>query len=188
MTSAKQRVANRANSLKSTGPKTSAGKGRTSGNARTHGLSASLPLQALDPVVRELSSLIAQDGVPLDLAQEIGHKILSYESNQTYQGQLFLQSQEYLLAQLSVQSAMRDSFGVELDMMADLINEQRYVLGEVKKSDYKFVINMQHRMLRLTLRRLKRQELAHAKRVHNSVRYLKRSSNQLIKTLKDLNK
>jgi protein-arginine kinase activator protein McsA len=45
---------------------------------------------------------------------------------------------------------------------------------------------MQHRMLKLTLRQIKRQEVEHAKRVRNSVRYLKRSSNQLIKSLKGL--
>jgi hypothetical protein len=59
-------------------------------------------------------------------------------------------------------------------------------VGRIKKSDLNFVINIQHKMLKLTLRQLKRQEAEHAKQVRSSVRYLKRSSNQLIKSLKGL--
>ena len=81
---------------------------------------------------------------------------------------------------------MRDSFGTELDMMADFLDEKRFLGGRIKKSDLNFVINMQHKMMKLTLRQIKRQEVEHAKRVRNSVRYLKRSSNQLIKSLKGL--
>jgi hypothetical protein len=47
------------------------------------------------------------------------------------------------------------------------------------------VINIQHKMLMVALRQIKRQEVEHAKRVH-SVKYLNRSSNQLIKSLKGL--
>ncbi len=70
--------------------------------------------------------------------------------------------------------------------MADFLDEKRYLVGRIKKSDLNFVANTQHKMLKLTLRQLKRQEAEHAMRVRNSVSYLKRSSNQLIKSLKGL--
>lgn len=81
---------------------------------------------------------------------------------------------------------MRNSFGKELDLMADFLDEKRYLGMGIKKSDLNFVINTQHKMLKLTLRQINRQQAEHAKRVRNSVRYLKRSSNQLIKSLKGL--
>jgi hypothetical protein len=67
-----------------------------------------------------------------------------------------------------------------------VLDEQRYLVGGIKKSDLNFVINTHHKMLKLTLRQLKRQEAEQAKQVRSSVRYLKRSSNQLIKSLKGL--
>ena len=70
--------------------------------------------------------------------------------------------------------------------MADVFDEQRYLVGRIKRSDLNFVINTQHKMLNLTLRQLKRQETEHAKQVRSFDRYLKRSSNQLIKSLKGL--
>jgi len=70
--------------------------------------------------------------------------------------------------------------------MADVLDDQRYLVGRIEKSDLNFVINMQQKMLKLTLRQIKRQEAEDSKRVRNLVRYLKRSSNQLIKSLKGL--
>jgi len=94
--------------------------------------------------------------------------------------------QQPIRTETAVQEEMRNSFGTELDLMADFLDERRYLAGRIKKSDLNFVINTQHKMLKLTLRQVKRQEAEHAKRARNSVRYLKRSSNQLIKLLKGL--
>ena len=70
--------------------------------------------------------------------------------------------------------------------MADFLDEQHCLGGRIKKGDLNFLVNMQHEMLKLTLRQIKRQEAEHVKRVRNWVRYLKRSSNQLIKSLRGL--
>ena len=185
-TSAQKRQANRRNALRSTGPKSSGGKLRSSKNARMHGLSVIDSMGISDPLLPKLSELISQEGVDNFLAQELANRIVSYERNQAYQRLLFSQLQEPKRTETAVHKGMRDSFGTELDMMADFLDEKRFLVGRVKKSDLNFVINMQHKMLKLTLRQIKRQEVEHAKRVRNSVRYLKRSSNQLIKSLKRL--
>ena len=99
---------------------------------------------------------------------------------------LFSELEQPKRTETAVHEGMRNSFGTELDMMADFLDEKRFLGGGIKKGDLNFVINLQHKMLKLTLRQLKRQDAEHAKRVHNSVRYLKRSSNQLIKSLKSL--
>ena len=184
--SAQRRQANRLNALRSTGPKSSGGKLRSSKNARMHGLSVIDSMGISDPLLTKLSELISQEGVDNFLAQELANRIVSYERNQAYQRMLFSQLQAPKRTETAVHEGMRNSFGTELDLMADFLADQRYLVGRIKKSDLNFVINTQHRMLKLTLRQIKRQEVEHAKRVRNSVRYLKRSSNQLIRSLKDL--
>ena len=151
-----------------------------------HGLSIIDQVGMSDPILTQLTKMIAEDGVDNYLAQAIADRIVSYERNQAYQRTLFLQLQQPNRTETAVHEEMRNSFGTELDMMGDYLDEQRYLVGQIKKSDLNFVVNMQHRMLKLTLRQIKRQEAEHAKRVLNSVRYLKRSSNQLIKSLKGL--
>ena len=184
--SAQKRQANRRNSLRSTGPKSPAGKRRSSKNAQMHGLSVIAQIDISDPLLTQLTSMIAEDGVDNFEAQEIASRIVSYERIQGYQRTLFSQSQQPSRTETAVHEEMRNSFGTELDMMADFLDGQRYLGGRIKKVDLNFVVNMQHKMLKLTLRQIKRKEAEHAKRVRNSVRYLKRSSNQLIKSLKGL--
>lgn len=185
-TSAQKRQANRRNALRSTGPKSSGGKLRSSKNARMHGLSVIDSMGISDPLLINLSELISQDSLDPFLAQEIANRIVSYERNQAYQRMLFSQLEQPKRTETAVQEGMRNSFGTELDVMADFLDEKRYLGGSIKKGDLNFVSSTQHRMLKLTLRQIKRQEVEHAKRVRNSVRYLKRSSNQLIKSLKGL--
>ena len=185
-TSAQKRQANRRNALRSTGPKSSGGKLRSSINARMHGLSVIDSIAISDPLLTELSELISQEGVDNYWAREIANRIVSYERNQAYQRLLFSQLQEPKRTETAAHEVMRKSFSTELDMMADFLDEKRFLGGRISKGDLNFVISMQHRMMKLTLRQLKRQEVKHAKRVRNSVRYLKRSSNQLIKSLKGL--
>jgi hypothetical protein len=151
-----------------------------------HGLSVIAQIGISDPILTQLTRMIAEDGVDIFLAQEIANRIVSYERNQAYQRTLFSQLRQANRTETAVHEEMRNSFGKELDLMADFLDEQRYLAGRIKKSDLNFVINTQHKMLKLTLRQIKRQEAEHTKRVRNSVRYLKRSSNQLIKSLKGL--
>ena len=151
-----------------------------------HGLSVIAQIGASDPLLTQLSRMVAEDGIDNFDAQEIASRIVSYERNQAYQRTLFSQLQQPSRTETAVHEEMRKSFGTELDMMADFLDEQRYLGGRIKKGDLNFVVNTQRRMLKLKLRQIKRQEAEHAKRVRNSVRYLKRSSNQLIKSLKGL--
>jgi hypothetical protein len=185
-TSAQKRQANRRNALRSTGPNSPAGKSRSSKNARMHGLSVIDSLDISDPLLTNISELISQEGVTPFLAQEIANRIVSFERNQAYQRKLFSQLEQPKRTETAVHEGMRNLFGTEQGKMADFLDEKRFLGAGIKKSDLNFVINMQHKMQKLTLRQLKRQEVEHAKRVRNSVRYLKRSSNQLIKSLKGL--
>lgn len=151
-----------------------------------HGLSVIAQMGISDPLLTQLTGMIAEKGINTFLAQEIANRIVSYERNQAYQRKFFLQLQHPNRTENTVHEGMPKSFGTELDLMADFLDEQRYLVDRIKKSDLNFVINTQHKMLKLTLTQLKQQEAEHAKQVRNSVRYLKRSGNQLIKSLKGL--
>jgi hypothetical protein len=63
VTSERQRTANRANALRSTGPRTAAGKVAASGNARRHGLAAKRKMEkALTEQIEGLAHALAGDG------------------------------------------------------------------------------------------------------------------------------
>lgn len=231
-TSAQQRQANRRNALRSTGPKSLAGKRRASTNARLHGLAGAGELSTVDPLLGQLSSLVAQDGMDPVRAQEIALKIISYERNQAYQRELFWQAQAPNHSGGEVHQEMRNSFGAELDMMADVLAEhehwrehqQKYqpdgqqdgqqdsqqedqhdhqqeeqqedqhehqhehhdehLKDQLNKEDLDFMMNMQRRMLSIVAEGKRERE--RRQRVRHAIRYLKRSSNQLIGSIKRL--
>jgi len=84
MTSPKKRAANRANALKSTGPKSELGKRRVAVNATQHGLS--LPIDA-SIYQREISavSLLIRDECESDAqACELAKRIIDFERNEAY--------------------------------------------------------------------------------------------------------
>ena len=84
MTSPKQRAANRANALKSTGPKSELGRRRAAVNATQHGLS--LPIDA-SIYQREISavSLLIRDECESDAqACELAKRIIDFERNEAY--------------------------------------------------------------------------------------------------------
>ena len=81
MATAKQIRANRSNARRSSGPKTYEGRLRSSRNARSHGLSASVDLSIAEPQVRAMVSLLQGEGVDAMYAREVAIKILDFERN-----------------------------------------------------------------------------------------------------------
>jgi hypothetical protein len=136
--SAQKRQTNRCNALRSTGPKSSVGKLRSSKNARMHGLSVIDSMGISDPLLTKLSELISQEGVDNFLAQELANRIVSYERNQAYQRLIFSQLQEPKRTETAVHKGMRDSFGTELDMMADFLDEKRFMGGADQEKRFEF--------------------------------------------------
>ena len=71
-------------------------------------------------------------------------------------------------------------------MMDDYLEAQRIFKQPIAKKDLNFVLNTKHKMLKLWSKVDAREQWERAKEERNSVRYLKRASNQLIKVLKAL--
>lgn len=84
-------------------------------------------------------------------------------------------------SQAVVQDELRRLFGRELDLVADELDEQLALRGQVKRSSANIAQRVQRRLLAFTVKVIERRELDAAKAATNSVRYLKRASSQLIK-------
>lgn len=185
-TSLQRRQANRRNALRSTGPKSAAGKQRSAANALSHGLSTPIELQSTDPLLIAISNCIEQEVGESHAAREVALRIFDYERNLAYQRELFAQQFNLLGANASEKKGVRALFGPELDMMGDYLEEQRIFKRPISKKDLNFVSNTKHKMLKLWSKVDAREQRERAKEERNSVRYLKRASNQLIKVLKAL--
>ena len=184
--SPQKRQANRRNALKSTGPRSRRGKQSSSLNALRHGLSGGADLRLNDPDVSAIAALIELDGVEPQQATELAIKIIDYEKNLAYQRQLLDGSALQALPEPDIQALLKVSFGREIEMLDDIAEEDFELKGRYNLRDLKFVAMMKLKMTRMVLRPYRQRQREHAKGVANSVRYLKRSGNQLIKSLKGL--
>jgi len=184
--SPQKRQANRRNALKSTGPRSRRGKQSSSLNAIRHGLSGGADLRLNDPDVSAIAGLIQLDGVEPQQATELAIKIINYEKNLAYQRQLLDGSALQSLPEPNIQALLKVSFGREIEMLDDLVEGEFELKGRYNLRDLKFVAVMKLKMTRMVLRPYRQRQREHAKGVANSVRYLKRSGNQLIKSLKGL--
>ena len=84
MPSPRQRAANRANSLKSTGPRTHEGKIKSSINSTKHGLSLPLNERLFGQSIRTVAELIKDECDDENLAVELAKCIVDYERNEAY--------------------------------------------------------------------------------------------------------
>jgi hypothetical protein len=189
--SLQKRQANRRNALRSTGPKSLLGKQRSSGNSLGHGLSTPVVPNFHHPLVASIIEMIAQDAVDSQAANALAGKILEYERNLAYQRELFAQDLSMGLSfqrpsAAEEEEGVRGLFGAEIDMFDDYLDWEKFHKRPIPDKDLKFVLNSKLKMQKLWLRMHKRTQRDKLKRAVKALRYLQRSSNQLIKTLKAL--
>lgn len=190
-TSLKKRQANRRNALRSTGPKSSEGRQRSSKNSLGHGLSVPVVFDFNDPLVESIIQLVAQEDLDYHTAKDLALKIVEYERNLAYQLELFeLQSfaESYMQppSPAEEEQGVRAMFGAEIDMFDDFIDWTRFKNRPISEKDQKYIVNSKLKMHNLWQRMQKRKQKDKAKQAATPLRYLKRSSNQLIKALKAL--
>ncbi len=94
MISLKKRAANRANAIKSTGPRSYLGKKQASLNAIKHGLTRPVDASPWGKHLEAISRLISAEGLSQSQAQDIAKKILDYERNLEHQRKTFLDAKE----------------------------------------------------------------------------------------------
>lgn len=187
MTSPQKRRANRLNAQRSSGPRTQAGRTIASLNSVKHGLS-----QPVDPLTSgvnasALAALLREDGVDALQAHELVIKMLDYERNVAHQLRVFQGWQEpgLELTPEVVDAKARERYP-EIDMLDEMIQDELFFKGRVSARDVKKVARIKEAMYRDWIKLHNRQMRAAVRDVNNATRYLKRSSNQLIKSLKAL--
>ena len=84
MVSAKQRAANRANSLKSSGPRSEEGKFRSKLNASKHGLSLPVDGRVFADQIKSIAQLIKDDCDTDAQAAELAKRIIDFERNEEF--------------------------------------------------------------------------------------------------------
>ena len=130
MATEKQIAANRANAQKSTGPKTAAGKLRSSRNAYRHGLSG--PLR-LDPATLDKANLIARA-----LASEESDQERSLSTMEYAQAQLELQRIRSTRAGLMARIDLAQPNMKELQRLVGLDRYERYAHTKRRRASAKF--------------------------------------------------
>lgn len=186
MASPKQVAANRSNALLSTGPMSDEGRRRAAVNALRHGLSR----QAVSPedaqAMEAVACLIQDECAGTAAAQELASKILDYERNEARQREYLvsvLQPTKAPLTGQALEQAVRDEFpeyAMLQEMMAHDLQARAGINGQELTKVSRLLLGMRN------LVELERQE--QAVKLHRdwqgSVRYLKRASNQLVKSLR----
>jgi hypothetical protein len=84
------------------------------------------------------------------------------------------------------EQGVRAMFSEEIDMFDDFMDWTRFKNRPISEKDQKYIVNSKLKMHNLWQRTHKRKQKDKAKQAATSLRYLKRSSNQLIKALKAL--
>ena len=84
MPSPRQRAANRANALKSTGPRSAHGKVRAKLNATKHGLSLPVDEHVFADQIRKIAALVRGDCDTEQQANELAKRIIDFERNEAF--------------------------------------------------------------------------------------------------------
>ena len=180
MASLRKQQASRANSLRSTGPKSTLGKRLASQNSRTHGLSVALPEEVIEPVVARLLPLIMQDGIEQNVAKQVAMKLVDYERNLAHERASFV-------------TAVANEDDAPINQDEVLENIFANALVEQESVDPKSVRMMpkhqkeERDWMMASLKFLIKVNKRHQKRAKdNSDRHYKRAANQFIKALRSL--
>lgn len=180
MTSLKQKAANRRNGLRSKGPVTEAGRIRSSINARKHGLTASIEATAWGAGIDAVEWLLADEGLSPAECHELARRIAQFERNLAYRRERFEEIAK------PIKQVISDKAQEDLALAAAIADVrskgQQRLLGFDKpgaRETQKFFEWMAAKQIRTATRDA-------AQELKNSDRYLRRTSNQLIKQLKSL--
>ncbi len=180
MVSPKQRAANRVNARKSTGPKTSLGKSRSSLNSTKHALTQTIDASPWGEHITTISDLLLVEGIDPTKAHELAKKILDYERNVGYQRKRFLDLKEGRGLQYETPvGALTDVYLARaLDQAS--ANKKPIFDDKLDKEIAKFFKSLAIREVRGAKREAERE-------VRSADRHYRRAANQLTKCLQNLN-
>lgn len=188
MSSDKQIHANRLNAKSSSGPKTEQGKRASAVNAMLHGLSSPLNPSEHIQSIDAIAVLLERELGSLDAAREIAIKILDYERNEAQQRrqlQAMVPGDEPGLEGAALLQATRVVYP-EYDLLLDHVREEAKYGKGLNKKDLLKVAKLLDRMRCVESRTHAKARAKAEREAYNSLRYLKRSANQLVKALRSV--
>lgn len=192
MTSAKRRAANRANALKSTGPKTMEGKQRASINSTRHALSVPVSEILHGSQIKAVSELIRSEFKNDLEAIELSKRIVDFERNEAHQLAALVEEQP-----LTPEEAAKEKLNRKIIMqMSSLLNMHE----QKKEVPVTFTTSSRHLSRKergeekqyikdyLSLQRMVAvsSERSASREASSMLRYHKRSINQLLKGLREV--
>jgi len=183
MTSPKQRAANRANALKSTGPKSELGRRRAAVNATQHGLSLPIDTRIFKKEIAAVSYLIRDECESDVQATELAKRIIDFERNEAYAMEL---GDEAPMNELKAWTISSPRMQLN-NLIQTHRNKERASItfttpnkkpkGKERTEEIKFIedfIKLQDKVLISKVR-------SNERKLDSSVRYQKRAINQLVK-------
>ena len=178
MTSQRKSQTNRANALRSTGPRSASGRARSSQNSLRHGLSVASPTDLMSPAAAAISAMIIAEGIDGPSAYEISARILDYERHLNHERQVFASEFTSLGPDPHAHSAAVEPAGqdVGLQLLNKISQHGVHRLSKEEKEEF--------RLYQSALKFLSKVETQKKKETSTSVRYYRRASNQLMKSLK----
>ncbi len=183
MTSPRQRAANKVNALKSTGPRSDQGKGRSRVNATKHALSLPVDETVFSDEIKSVAALIRADCDSDFQAQELAKRIIDYERNEA-----FLISQRDVDPNAEIRAWAMDPHRFALyGLVQQHENKERVPVtfttsnkkpkGKERTDEKKFIEDFLKQQDKVLLGKAKAEEA----KLTNSLRYQKRALNQLVK-------
>lgn len=189
VTSPQKRAANRANARNSSGPKSNAGKSRSSLNSVKHSLTRSIDALPWGGHLGTLAKLLEQEGLSPDDAIDLARKILDYERNVDYQRTRFL----------DFKAGTPLHYETPLSVHADMLVAARLDQSKKEKGkpiptptpsnspkpifDEKLDVEIAKFFRQIAYRDLKVEHDKALRVLRNADRHLRRSANQLFKVL-----
>jgi len=183
MTSPKQRAANRANALKSTGPKSELGRRRACVNATQHGLSLPIDTRIFKKEIAAVSCLISDECESDDQATDLAKRNIDFERNEAYLNKL---GDESSMDELKAWTISKPRLQLN-NLIQTHRNKERASItfttskknptGKERTEEIKVIedfIKLQDKVLISKVR-------SNEGKLNSSVRYQKRSINQLVK-------
>lgn len=186
MTTERQRLANRRNAQRSTGPKTKSGRKTAGQNALKHGLSSSVRTGADTEQIKQIKHLLQEEISSLESAENTALKIWEYEKTEEYMRALALR--EFAGPGLIDHGALEQAHQEAIQLAIISVLQERQLkrpgLSKAEKEQIKVLIQSLKFLTRVANRK-ERTTIDDAYREYQSSRrYFKRASNQLIKAVK----
>ncbi len=185
MTSLRQRVSNRLNALRSTGPRTASGKRQSSVNATYHGLTVPVELSPWAAHLESLAVLLLSEGLSETESRQMALSILDYERNLEHQRRLFMLHKEPGSLEIDLETLSQEQQDYPwFEQYGVMDREGHYIGFGIPMA--KIIRKMQRDFVRGRIR-YARQGVREARQdLHRTDRHLRRSANQLTRRCRGL--